>query len=165
MILTRLVALILRVAELVFAAIVAGLTGEYLHKTSGVSAWDNGRFIYSVVVAGLSILLALIWLIPFTSSFFHYPADFFISIMWWVVFGLLVNFVGDACGYIFNWDNIAIRRDDQCGKWKAIIAFSFLSALCWLVSALLSVYVVHRERRNAAVATSHRRRWGRHSRV
>lgn len=90
MALDRLVSLILRSAELVFAAIVAGVTGDYLHK-SHASAWDQGRFIYTVVVAGISIFLALIWLFPFSSTFTHWPVDIFISILWWVAFGLLAN--------------------------------------------------------------------------
>lgn len=90
MALDRLVSLILRSAELVFAAIVAGVTGDYLHK-SHASAWDQGRFIYTVVVAGISIFLALIWLFPFSSTFTHSPVDIFISILWWVAFGLLAN--------------------------------------------------------------------------
>lgn len=90
MALDRIVQMILRAAELAFAAIVAGVTGNYLHKSSADS-WALGRFIYTEVVAGLSMLLALIWLFPFTSSFIHWPADIFISILWWVAFGLLVN--------------------------------------------------------------------------
>lgn len=90
MALDRLVSLVLRAAELVFAAIVAGVTGEYLHK-SNASSWALGRFIYTEVVAGISIFLALIWLFPFSSTFVHWPVDIFISILWWVVFGLLAN--------------------------------------------------------------------------
>ena len=85
------------VAQLAFAAIVAGLTGQYLHSVSGSeTTWDQGRFIYTEVVAGLSIILAIIWLFPFSGSFIHYPADFFISVMWFVAFGLLVNVSSDT---------------------------------------------------------------------
>jgi hypothetical protein len=90
MALDRIVSMGLRAAELVFAAIVAGVTGDYLHHAHG-SSWNLGRFIYTEVVAGLSIFLALIWLIPFSSTFIHWPMDIFISILWWVVFGLLVD--------------------------------------------------------------------------
>lgn len=90
MALDRIVSLVLRGAELVFAAIVAGVTGEYLHQ-SHASAWDLGRFIYTEVVAGIAIFLALIWLFPFSSTFTHWPVDIFVSVLWWVVFALLVN--------------------------------------------------------------------------
>lgn len=139
MILTDLFAMILRLAELVFAAIVAGINGAYLHSVHNTSSWSQGRFIYTEVVAGLAIFLSLIWLLPFSGSFVHWPVDIFISILWFVAFGLIVNLLGGSCGGTFNWDNIAIRGDDQCGKWKAVSAFSFLSAICWLVSAIIGI--------------------------
>jgi hypothetical protein len=186
MILVDLLSMILRLAELAFAAIVAGITGDYLHSVQGSSTWDQGRFIYTEVVAGLSILLSIIWLFPFSGSFIHWPADFFISVAWWVAFGLLVNFLNGTCGYVssnplsnpshritadvgiphsyvFDWNGISFNGTDTCPKWKADIAFVFLSALCWLVSALLGIYWVHR--RTAPAATTTRRRWYRRSRV
>ena len=80
---------------------------------------------------------------------------------------MTMQWLDGKCGYIFDWSGIQLRGNQTCAQWKADIAFAFLSALCWLVSALLSVYIVHRERRKAAVATTthSRRRWGRHSRV
>jgi hypothetical protein len=93
MALERVANIVLRLAQLVFAAIVAGITGWYLHKSdqAGVSSWDVGRFIYTEVVAALSILVALLWLLPFSSAFIHWPFDFFMSILWFVAFGLLVD--------------------------------------------------------------------------
>lgn len=98
MVLASMVSMIFRLAEIAFAAIVAGLTGKYLHATEGTSSWEQGRFIYTEVVAGLSILLALIWLFPFSSSFIHWPADFLMSVMWFVSFGLLVDWLNGSCG-------------------------------------------------------------------
>ncbi|KAK7419343.1 hypothetical protein QQZ08_010876 [Neonectria magnoliae] len=160
MALDRIVSMALRAAELVFAAIVAGVTGEYLHK-SNASSWDLGRFIYTEVVAALSILFALIWLIPFSGTFIHWPLDIFISILWWVSFGLLVDLIGTGCGGIFDWNNVA-PRGDQCGKFKADIAFAFLSALIWLVSALVGFFWVQKRERRVAradAAYSRRHRW------
>jgi hypothetical protein len=91
MALDRVVSLILRAAELVFAAIVAGVNGEYLHNARGASSWQLGRFIYTEVVAALAMLFSLLLLIPFSSTFIHWPLDIFISINWWIAFGLLVD--------------------------------------------------------------------------
>lgn len=38
---------------------------------------------------------------------------------------------------VFNWDTISFDGTASCSQFKAIIAFSFLSAICWLVSAIL----------------------------
>jgi hypothetical protein len=161
MILTDLFSMILRLAELAFAAIVAGLTGNYLHSVEGSSTWDQGRFIYTEVVAGLSIILSIIWLFPFSGSFIHWPADLLISVMWWVSFGLMVNWLNGTCGYVFDWQGISFHGTDTCAEWKADIAFAFLSALCWLVSALVGIYWVHRHTTPAATTASgyRRRRW------
>ena len=92
----RLVSLILRGAELVFAAIVAGVNGQYLHhnKGTGGSQW---RFIYTEVIAALGIFFALIWLIPFSGTFIHWPIDLVLSILFWIAFGVLVNVSHDPC--------------------------------------------------------------------
>ncbi|KAK1750561.1 putative integral membrane protein [Echria macrotheca] len=168
MILADLLSIILRLAELAFAAIVAGLTGTYLHAAKGASAWSLGRFIYTEIVAGLSIIFAIIWLFPFSGSFIHWPADLFISVMWFVAFGLMVDWLNGACGYVFDWSSVGFDGTGSCGQWKADVAFAFLSAICWLVSAILGIYWVHRHTSRAPVATTStygRRRWYRRSRV
>ncbi|KAF4844113.1 hypothetical protein CGCSCA4_v007623 [Colletotrichum siamense] len=155
----RIVQMIFRAAELAFAAIVTGITGAYLHAHDNASSWDNGRFIYTIVVSSISMVLALVWLLPFSGSFVHWPMDVFISILWFVSFGLLVNLIGDGCGPVFDWSNVSPRGDD-CGRHKANIAFTFLSAIVWLASALIGLFWV---RRRTAVADNrpavHRRRW------
>ncbi|CAI0649247.1 unnamed protein product [Colletotrichum noveboracense] len=155
----RIVQMIFRAAELAFAAIVTGITGAYLHAHDNASSWDNGRFIYTIVVSSISMVLALVWLLPFSGSFVHWPMDIFISILWFVSFGLLVNLIGDGCGPVFDWSNVSPRGDD-CGRHKANIAFTFLSAIIWLASALIGLFWV---RRRTAVADNrpavHRRRW------
>ncbi|KAI0454360.1 integral membrane protein [Xylaria acuta] len=161
MILARLVSIILRIAELAFATIVAGINGDYLHEVRNASSWSQGRFIYTEVVAGIAIFFSIIWLIPFSGSFTHWPVDFLISVTWFAAFGLLVDYLGGSCGGVFDWNNLHIIRGDQCGKWKAVMAFSFLSAICWLVSAIVGLVWVHdRERR-----TYQRRTWRSRSRV
>ncbi|KAJ0318482.1 hypothetical protein Brms1b_004256 [Colletotrichum noveboracense] len=155
----HIVQMIFRAAELAFAAIVTGITGAYLHAHDNASSWDNGRFIYTIVVSSISMVLALVWLLPFSGSFVHWPMDIFISILWFVSFGLLVNLIGDGCGPVFDWSNVSPRGDD-CGRHKANIAFTFLSAIVWLASALIGLFWV---RRRTAVADNrpavHRRRW------
>ncbi|KAI1085188.1 membrane-associating domain-containing protein [Whalleya microplaca] len=157
MILTDLFAMIFRLAELAFAAIVAGINGDYLHSVKNTSSWDQGRFIYTEVVAGIAIFLSLIWLFPFSGSFVHWPIDIIISICWFVAFGLLVNYLDGACGYVFNWNGVSFSRYDACGRWKAVIAFAFVSAICWLVSALIGIIWV----RDHEARAYRRRTWGR----
>lgn len=151
-VISRLLSVVLRVAELACAAVVAGIVGYYLHiwHKDHLSAWDMGRWIYTEVIAGLSLLLALIWLIPFAHTFFVWPIEIIISLCWFAAFGLLVDILNDInCGGAFAWGYIG--DNDLCGRYKAAEAFSFLSAIFWLVSGILGIYFVwrvDRSRRN-----------------
>ncbi|ATY62833.1 integral membrane protein [Cordyceps militaris CM01] len=154
----RIVSLILRGAELVFASIVAGVNGQYLHNTRSTH-FSQWRFIYTEVVAALGIFFALIWLIPFSYAFTHWPIDVILSLLFWVAFGVLVNLIGGSCGHVFNWYNVHLIHGNQCSKYKATIAFTFLCAILFLVSALVGL--LWSRKREAKVnhgnAVAHRR--------
>ncbi|KAK2754409.1 hypothetical protein FQN54_007053 [Arachnomyces sp. PD_36] len=163
---SRQVSIILRTAEVAFGAIVAGVIGSYLHDFDKANAWPQGRWIYTEVVAGLSILLGLLWLIPFSGGFISWPLDIIISLAWFASFGLLVDALdGMPCGGIFQWSNI--RGDGDCSRWKASEAFSFLSAVLWLASGLVGIWFVHRSRKHgvAGDGVARRRPWYRHHHV
>ncbi|KAJ5562690.1 hypothetical protein N7535_002865 [Penicillium sp. DV-2018c] len=161
-VISRIASIILRVAEVAFAAIVAGIIGHYLARVNDnnvdVNWWGESRFIYTEVIAGLSILLGLIWLIPFSWGFFTWPLDIIISLAWFAAFGVLVDTIRQLpCGSIWHW---RFRTGSMCGRWKAAEAFSFLSAILWLVSAIVGIWFTFRVRRNTVDGTR-RRRWGR----
>ena len=61
--------------------------------------------------------------------------DILISFAWFAAFGVLVDTIRHLpCGSIWSWH---FRGDQTCGRWKAAEAFSFLSAIVWLVSAIV----------------------------
>ncbi|KAJ5735602.1 uncharacterized protein N7483_000727 [Penicillium malachiteum] len=154
---SRLVSIPLRIAEIAFAAVVAGIIGHYLASYDSIEPWPEARWIYTEVIAGLSMLMGLIWLIPFASGFFSWPLDVLISFAWFAAFGILVDAIKHLpCGSIWSWH---FRGNGACGRWKAAEAFSFLSAIVWLVSALVGVWFTFRVRDTGAGST--RRRWGR----
>lgn len=135
---------------------VAGIIGSYLHGYDQTNSWPGARFIYTEVVAGVSILFALCWLLPFTGAIIHWPADIIISLAWFAVFGLLVNYInGTNCdSSVFNW--AGLTQGGVCNRWKASEAFSFLSAIFWLASAVVGIWFVHRVRKDRAVAANDR---------
>ena len=62
---------------------------------------------------------------------------------WFAAFGLLVNTLNQLpCGGVFDWD-FWHRRSTMCGRFKAAEAFAFLSAIIWLVSALVVSTLCH----------------------
>jgi hypothetical protein len=117
-VLSRLVSMVLRFAELVCASVVAGIIGSYLDSYDDANTWPEKRFIYTETIAGLSILLSLIWLLPFTGGFLHWPIDLIISAAWFAAFGLLVNALGrNGCGGgAFSWGGIT--QGGVCNRWR-----------------------------------------------
>lgn len=163
MLLSRIFSVFLRFGEFVCAAVVMGIVAYFLHQHHKYNIGPEGREIYTEVIAVLSVVLSLIWLLPFTSQFLHYPFDLLISAAWFAAFGAFVNWIHRMnCGGIFHWGGLT--NGSYCSQWKAAEAFSFISACFWLASAILGFYVYH-HLQNRTVATdgvaTHRRRWGR----
>ncbi|CAI7658184.1 unnamed protein product [Penicillium bialowiezense] len=160
-VISRLASIILRIAEIGFAAVVAGVIGHHLarvhHGSENVDWWPQSRWIYTEVIAGISILLGLIWLIPFSSGFFSWPLDILISFAWFAAFGVLVNWLkGQGCGGPWIWR----FGGSGCGQWRTAEAFSFLSAILWLVSGIVGIWFTFRVRPSTTDGPR-RRRWGR----
>jgi hypothetical protein len=151
MLLIDIFSLCLRIGELAFSAVVAGLTGQYLHEHKGASAWDEKRFIYTEVIAAIAILYALLFLLPFMSTFWHWPMDF---LLFAGTFDRLCSPCSrmflpipaqnqaankqqydNTCGSIWNWTGIT--GGSTCDKFRADLAFLFLASIFFLVSALL----------------------------
>jgi hypothetical protein len=143
MILEDILSLLLRIGELAFTAVVAGLTGEYLHETRHTSSWSKKRFIYTEVIAAIGILFSLLFLLPFMASFVHFPMDFLLFAGLMIAFGLLAHY-GPNCGSIWNWHGLT--NGSSCDKFKADLAFLFLASIFFLVSALLGLHVMHKYR-------------------
>jgi len=157
MILSDICSLLLRLGELAFSAVVAGLTGQYLHANKDASSWSKGRFIYTEVVAAIGILFSLLFLLPFAGSFIHWPMDLLLFVLYMVAFGLLASFIAPMnCGSVWNWHGIT--GESQCSKFKADIAFCFLASIFFLASALLGLWVVRRRTRVPEQKAT-RRRW------
>ncbi|KHN95596.1 uncharacterized protein MAM_06437 [Metarhizium album ARSEF 1941] len=156
--LPRIVASTLRVLQVAAAAIVAGITGYFLNQ-SNASTWDLGRFIYVEVAACLSLLVAIVFLLPYLDAFIQLPLDIILSLVWWATFGLLFQFSGFPCEWVFEWMDVS-PFDQQCGKFKADIAFSLTAAILWMASSTLNVWVIRREGRqeDADVGNHYRQR-------
>lgn len=88
---SKVVSVIFRIFELISAAIVAGLVGEYLHYVSEANAHAEQRLVYTVSLAGISLLVCLVCMIPLKFAFYGFVLDFILFIMWMTSFGLLVG--------------------------------------------------------------------------
>ncbi len=74
---------------------------------------------------------------------------------------------GQGCGGVFDWANVHPVHGDQCGKFKATLAFAFISAILWLASGLIGLLWTkdkeHKARRAEVAHSRHHRRWYRRS--
>ena len=75
MIFTRLLSLVLRVAQFVFAAVVLGLTAYFMYSRTRHGVGPFGRTIFAIVWSSLSILFSVIWMIPTKSTIASYGSD------------------------------------------------------------------------------------------
>ncbi|KAG5988375.1 hypothetical protein E4U54_004677 [Claviceps lovelessii] len=130
----------LRVLQFASAAIVTGITAYFISE-SDTTTWNLGRFIYTQLIAGSSLLAVILCLFPFVDSFFQVPIDGALSLLWWGVFGLLFNFTGYPCGWVFEWMNIPPPFEPQCARFNASTAFSSAAAITFLLSGICNVFV------------------------
>ena len=75
MIFTRLLSIILRAAQFVFAVVVLGLTAYFLHQRTKHGVGPFARLIYAIIWYSLSTIFTVIWLIPPNSPFASYGFD------------------------------------------------------------------------------------------
>lgn len=88
---SRVIPVFFRLMQLVSGAVVAGTLGHYLHNIHEAGVGSNGRVVYAIVIAGISVFFALVLMPPLTYSFYVFPLDFAIFVCWMVALGLLVR--------------------------------------------------------------------------
>jgi hypothetical protein len=145
MIVTRTLSLALSAAQFLCAAIVLGLAAHFLHLYSAASSPSPtepapfDRLVFSVVIAAIAVVLALVWIVPSTSSIIHWAVDLLLTAAWFAVFGVLQDWYDNVllCGGGWRWRFF----NGGCGQWSAVQAFAFLSAVLWGVSAVLGLLV------------------------
>jgi len=156
---TRVCSVILRFGELTSAAIVAGILGRYLSLLNNANAPANSRIVYTEVMAGISILLAIILGPPLKYSFYCFGLDFALFICWMVAFGLLCNLtVSHGCDSYWYWNywgyywgrywytappssiTQSIVGTVACQQRRATLAFSFIGGWIWFTSGVLGIY-------------------------
>jgi hypothetical protein len=141
-------ALLLRFGQFAFAAVVLGFMAYFLNIRDETNQGPIGREIYTLLVAIFSVLASLAWMLPLTITELNYPFDFLFSMAWFAAFGVLVDWLHITnCGPAFSWRGLHLAG--YCNHWKASEAFSFLSAIFWLGSALLGMYLYHHRTRAA----------------
>lgn len=88
---SRIALVALRVWQLICSIIVVGILARFLHVLSEAGATRDGRVIYGIIIASISIVFAIVFIAPLLYSFLPFPVDFALFIMWLVLFCLLIT--------------------------------------------------------------------------
>jgi hypothetical protein len=153
MIISRVISFVLRFFEVVTAIVSSSITlnynlrkltpqivstsaGWFLYVRHIHSVGPEGRLTFSLVVGIESLILSLLWLLPFTSTFLHYPLDFINAFGYFTAFGILQDWMHPrGCGQIFQWNGE--YHMGSCIDWRVQEAFFFIGGVLWLLSAFL----------------------------
>lgn len=159
MIISRVISIILRFLQFASAAIVLGIVAKWVDDSNKAHLAPGGRWIYTLIIAVFALVAALILLVPFTASLTIFPLDILFFILWIVSFGLLVDFISPMnCENGLSWGGRWWYWGDAnatCQRSKAALAFTFLSAMFWLMSGILALWIVSRARGRVG----EKRRW------
>jgi hypothetical protein len=116
---------------------VAGMIGLFLHDRGRgqVGTLQLALLIYAESAAVISILLALNWLFYLTHDLQHFLADFCVSTLWFIAFGLFIKYMGATSCATKPFDWSGIISGGLCNQFKTCEAFSFLAGSIWIVDA------------------------------
>jgi len=86
---SKVVLVCLRIWQLICSLIVVGILAAFLNRVANGDGPRDGRIIYALVTACVSSAFSIIFIAPFMYSFYAFPGDFILWIMWLVAFCLL----------------------------------------------------------------------------
>ncbi|KAH8906500.1 hypothetical protein BR93DRAFT_880370 [Coniochaeta sp. PMI_546] len=156
---SRVVSVVLRFGELTCSVIVLGLLGRFLSIVSDANVYADSRIIYATVVASMGVLFSILFILPFTYSFMAFPLDFVMFVLALVAFCLLEVLTGtNTCHSSWYWSywgyywggfwrtpTIIVSGPSDinfagCGSWKAVLAWTFIMSIAFLISSFLVSY-------------------------
>ncbi|KAK3299721.1 uncharacterized protein B0H64DRAFT_104565 [Chaetomium fimeti] len=143
---SRIALVALRIWQLICSIIVVGILARFLRVLSEAGATRDGRVVYGIIVASISIVFAIVFIAPFLYSFLSFPMDFALFVMWLVLFCLLITRTGTkTCSSPWFWnywgyywggwwrnpffiDGPGDIAYSGCGHWRTVLAFSFMAS-------------------------------------
>lgn len=150
----RVITMLLRLAQLACACIVMGILARFCYLITVARVTANSRIVYTLVIAGITIVFSVLFCAPFNILAIAFPFDFVLFVTWLVAFSLLASqshhcntdWFHNYWGYYWGrwWDDGPVGlvpRYDGCGYWKTTLAFSFIASMMHLLSFILGIYI------------------------
>jgi hypothetical protein len=138
---------VLRLLQLVLACAVIGLYGQYLRWANNAGEHADGRWIWAVVVGGLSALTAIIYAIPYFPLRFFFIWDVLLFFFWLIVFAIFANL------YIHE-DPEGNHHIEQM---RDAVWLDLVNWILWLISALVGFFYFWKYRNQRTTYTSRAR--------
>ena len=85
------VSVLLRIGELICACIVVSILGTFFHYLSDAHVHASSRLIFLMSIAGISIVASFVLSPPVKYSFWAFPFDFIMFVLWVVAVGLVLD--------------------------------------------------------------------------
>ncbi|KAL8744357.1 MAG: hypothetical protein Q9190_003390 [Brigantiaea leucoxantha] len=133
----------IRLCQLIFACIVAGVVGALLQVFESIGVRGQGPFILVESVAGLSILLVFIFAAAGLNNVGIWPVSVIMAILWITSFVNLINAIDPVhCSGL----RVLEQRShiDICGQYKVAVGFIFASFLAWIFGLIEVFRLVNR---------------------
>jgi len=152
---SKIASVLFRLGALCSAIIVVALLSRFFYLIDLANASANGRLIYAEVISVLDIVFSILLIIPAKYSFYAFPIDIVFFICSIVAFALLAdlnssctstwyyNYWGFYWGGFWRVPNVSVTTIGSagCRTWRAILAFLFIGAMSWMLSAILGAFV------------------------
>jgi hypothetical protein len=138
---------VLRLLQLVLACAVIGLYGQYLRWANNTGEHADGRWIWAVVVGGLSALTAIIYAIPYFPLRFFFIWDILLFCFWLTVFAIFAKL------YIHE-DSEGNRHIEQM---RDAVWLDLVNWILWLISAFVGFFYFWKYRNQRTIYTSRAR--------
>lgn len=123
----------------------------FLHDNRTKALNDFWKEIFiSIGISGVSIVVALLFLPSFKVLFRYFVLDLALSVIWFATFALLlILFTKTTCKKALK-EFDALATGGACNSQRAAWGFAFLSGGLWLVSFVVGLWAVRREKKDKA---------------
>jgi hypothetical protein len=114
--------------------VVVGIVGHFLNHYEDNTAYPKVCFVYTEVVAALSMLCSILWMVFWTTESYNIGGNLFISLAWFAAFGSLMEYV-DCHHCATSPFNIHYRNKiggGFCKEWRVAEAFAFMTEVLFL---------------------------------
>lgn len=126
----RIILGVLRLLQLVLACAVIGLYGKSLRAADKANEKADGRWIWAVVVGGLSALTAIFYALPFWPLRFFFVWDVLLWIFWLTVFAIFAKM------YIHE----DPENNHQIEQMRDAVWLDLVNWILWLISAFVEFF-------------------------